>query len=162
MDSFLLGGMSFYGDPFSSKGGWEAENEIGKTFSRFNSYKSKTSDQTFFLPTDRMFELHIYGSETTSRGYFEVFIGEEVTTAQLPIELCSKYISASDYIKVTLSGTEITQDWYYQLEHEIIPSYQAEKKNTYMLQVYDKRFIGMEQLEASEMDVFVPVERKKV
>ncbi len=162
MDSLLLGGMNFYGDPFSSKGGWESENEIGKTFSRFNSYKSKTFEQAFFLHTDRMFELHIYSDETALRGYFEIFIGEEVNTAQLPIQLCSKFIPASDYIKITLSGMEITQDWYYQLEHSIAPSYQVERKNSYLLQVYDERFIGMEQLEASVMDVFIPVEQKTV
>lgn len=160
LDSLLLGGVSFYGDPFSIKSGWDIENEIGKTCNRFINFITENPERIYSSHRQYLYEVHIYGSETESKGYFEVFVGEEMNTARLPITLCTKFIAASDYLKVTLNGTEITGDWSKTLDTEILPSTGFKRNSTYIIQAYDERFKGVDNIEDSVLDVYIPVEKK--
>jgi hypothetical protein len=110
LDALLLGGVGFYGDPFSLKGGWDSDNEIGRTCRRFAEFIDSNPVRPYSKDIPIFYEVHIYGDETAEKGYFEVFAGEEVTTAELPAALCAKYIAASDYVKLTLTGPEITEE----------------------------------------------------
>ncbi len=159
LGSLLLGGVSFYGDPFSTKSGWDTENEIGTTWSRFVEFITANPDRPYSLNGQYMYEVHIYGSETTLKGRFEVFVGEEVTTAHLPVMLCSKYIPASDYLKITLTGKEIIGDWWQKLDSEIMPSIGIKKNPAYLIEAYDERFKGMDKIEESTLDIFIPIEK---
>ena len=158
--SMLLGGVSFYGDPFSRKGGWDAENEIGKTCDRFLAHIAANPERPYSRGEEVMYEIHVYGAETKSKGYFEVFVGEEVTDTELPVALSAKRLPESDYIKITLSGQEITGDWWQTLDTDILPSFHAKRHLPYIIQAYDVRFKGMDQLEDSVMDAYVPVSVK--
>lgn len=155
--SMLLGGVSFYGDPFSRKGGWDAENEIGKTCDRFLTYIAANPERPYSRNQETVYEVHVYGEETASKGYFEVFVGEEVTGSQLPVELNAKQFPESDYIKITLSGQEITGDWWQTLDTDILPAFNARRQLPYIIQAYDSRFKGMDQLDGSVMDAYIPV-----
>ena len=104
-----------------------------------------------------MYEIHVYGEETASKGYFEVFVGEEVTGEPLPVALSMKLLPESDYIKITLSGQEITGNWWQTLDTDILPAFHAKRHLSYIIQAYDSRFKGMDQLEGSVMDAYVPV-----
>ena len=159
LDALLLGGVGFYGDPFSKKSGWDSENEIGRTWNRFMAHLAANPERAYSCKKSCLYEVHIYGDETASKGCFEIFVGEEVNTAQLPVPLCAKFFPASDYIKVTLAGTEIISDWWQELETEILPKYRVKRSDCYMLQVYDERFLGMDQLEGSVLDVLVAVQK---
>lgn len=159
LDALLLGGMSFYGDPISVKGGWDEENEIGKTARRFFDFISEYPHRPYSTNNPFMYEVHIYNDETETKGYFEIFFGEEVNTAQLPICLSSKYIEASDYLKVTLTGREITSDWWKALDDAFLASNAMKRNFSHIIQVYDERFKGLDKIEDSEMDVYVPLER---
>ena len=160
LHSILLGGVSFYGDPFSRKGGWDSENEIGKTWSRFIAFLAGHPQRPYSSGKQVSYEVHIYGEETETKGYFEVFVGEEVTTAELPAALSAKHLPESDYIKITLSGQEITADWWQTLDRDILPSFSAARRYPFIVQVYDSRFKDMEHLEDSELDAYIPVEIK--
>jgi predicted transcriptional regulator YdeE len=155
----LLGGLCFYGDPISAKGGWDSENEIGKTWSRFSEFLRENPDRPYSSHGGTMYEIHIYGIETRSKGYFEVFVGEEVNTAQLPIALSTKFIPASDYLKITLNGNEITGDWWHELDTKIMPSSGSKRNFAYLIQAYDEKFKGMDKIEDSILDVYIPVEK---
>lgn len=155
--SMLLGGVSFYGDPFSRKGGWDSENEIGKTCDRYLSYIATNPERPYSSGREAMYEVHVYGEETASKGYFEVFVGEEVTGAQLPIALSAKQLPESDYLKITLTGQEITGDWWQTLDTELLPAFHAARSAPYIVQAYDHRFKGMDQLDDSVMDAYIPV-----
>ncbi len=159
LDCLLLGGMSFYGDPFSKKRGWEEENEIGKTWKRFTEFIDGNPVRQYSAKGSYLYEIHVYNQETPSKGYFEVFVGEEVTTEKLPITLSSKFIDSSDYLKITLTGKEIISDWWLKLDTEIIPSRNLRRNYGYIIQAYDERFKGMASIEDSELDAFIPVER---
>jgi hypothetical protein len=123
LNGMLVGGVSFYGDPFRMKGGWDSDNEIGNTCRRYGEIIAaypeliKPNRQRVF------YEIHIYGRETAEKGYFEVFAGEEVKTAELPVDLVSKYLPASDCLKVTLAGWEIREDWWKRLDEELLPEF---------------------------------------
>ena len=155
--SMLLGGMSFYGDPFSRKGGWDTENEIGKTWDRLSALIAANPERPYSCRKEVMYEIHIYGEETASKGYFEVFVGEEVTGEPLPVALSLKRLPEADYLKITLSGQEITGDWWQTLDTDILPAFHAKRHLPYIIQAYDSRFKGMDQLEGSVMDAYVPV-----
>lgn len=157
LDALLLGGVGFYGDPFSQKGGWDADNEIGHTCRRLEEFLKDNPESGCFRNQQVFYEIHIYGKETADKGYFEVFAGLEVRTAELPIALSTKYIPASDYIKLTLSGAEITADWWMRFEQEVLPLYGVMRNEGYIIQAYDDRFKGMDQLESSELDAYIPV-----
>jgi predicted transcriptional regulator YdeE len=156
LNGMLLGGVSFYGDPFSVKSGWDSDNEIGNTCRRYGELIAGCPELT--ASARRVFyEIHIYGRETADKGYFEVFAGEEVTTAELPVYLLSKYIPESDYLKVTLGGAEITEDWWKKLDDGLLPEFKVVRNGAFIIQAYDERFKGMEQIDASEIDVYIPV-----
>lgn len=159
LDSMLLGGVDFYGDPISAKGGWDAENEIGKTWQRFSAFITENPERPYSYNKPFFYEVHIYGSETEKKGYFEVFVGEEVNTAQLPVALSTKFIPASDYLKITLYGKEVTGDWWLKLDTEIIPASGLKRKSAYLIEAYDERFKGMDKIEDSILDVYIPVEK---
>lgn len=157
LDSLLLGGMSYYGDPISTKGGWNEENEIGNTFQRFIQFIMENPDRPYSSHGSTMYEVHVYNRDTPVNGHFEVFVGEEVKTPELPIALACKYIPSSRYLRVTLSGGEITGDWWQTLDTEIMPARQLTRLADYIIQAYDERFKGLNNLEESEMDAFIPV-----
>ena len=74
-----LVGMSFYGDPFSTRGGWEAENEIGRLWSRLMKYLGENGEMIQYLAQPGVaYEVHIYNEETVTQGIFEVFVGVPV------------------------------------------------------------------------------------
>jgi len=157
LNPLLLGGVSFYGDPFSRKAGWDSENEIGKTWSRFIGHITENPERSYSCNEPYLYEIHIYGSETAAKGYFEVFVGEEVNTAKLPFSLSSKFLPEADYLKVTLYGQEITSDWCQTIETEIIPECGVKLNASYIIQAYDERFKGMDHLDDSVLDAYIPV-----
>lgn len=159
LEPMLLGGLSFYGDPFSKRGGWDSENEIGKVWNRFSQYLAEHPDRPYSCGKNWMYEIHITGSETAEKGHIEVFVGEEVNTPQLPFALSVKFFPAGDYLKVTLSGLEIESDWWMRLDDEILPSMGLKQDGRYVIQVYDQRFLGMDRLDESVMDALIPLQR---
>lgn len=157
LNSLQLGGVSFYGDPFSRKGGWDSENEIGKTWSRFICHITENPERSYSCNAPYMYEIHIYGSEMAAKGYFEVFVGEEVNTAKLPFSLSAKFFPESDYLKVTLYGQEITSDWWQMLDTDLISECGVKRNAPFIIQAYDERFKGMDHLEGSMLDIYIPV-----
>ena len=41
----LLGGVGFYGDPFTRKSGWDSDNEIGGTWQRYSEFLSENPER---------------------------------------------------------------------------------------------------------------------
>ncbi len=155
----LLGGMGFYGDPFSAKAGWDSENEIGKTWQRFTDWLAANPGDPRFTEKSVLYELHVYSPETPVKGVFEVFVGGAVSTHELDEALIAKWIPAGEYLKVTLTGTEITGDWGMLLDAEMLPQMGLERRGAHLIQAYDARFKGTGSVSESEMDAYIPVQR---
>jgi predicted transcriptional regulator YdeE len=153
-----LVGFNFFGDPFQSRAGWDAENEIGRLWQRFSRFCAEQPD---LLPKGSLpgigYEVHIHHLETIERGEFEVFTGYEIDIGlSIPIQMVLKFLPAVRYAVFTLSGEEITSDWDAQIEAWL-------KDNSWVsdygfnYQRYDHRFRGMDHLEDSEVEVWVPL-----
>jgi len=158
--ALLLVGFDFFGDPFRSYSGWSEENEIGRLWARWIAYLQNAQPPlSHVLPQSVMYEVHVYHPETLQTGEFEVFVGNEVSAFdEFPPEVVVKTLPASRYAVFTLSGQEITADWPWVMDTEWLPALGVRRRTTYNFQRYDARFKGMDALDASELDVYVPLE----
>jgi len=158
-EPILLAGKSFYGDPFSTKRGWDIDNEIGRTWQRFFEYYHKHPERPYSKGEYNFYEVHIYSEETEETGVFEVFIGEASKTAEIPFELSSKYLPQTEYIEVTLHGDEITSDWWTQVKNKDLKEMGYEPSHSYLIQCADERFKGMDKLNESTLVAMVPIKK---
>jgi predicted transcriptional regulator YdeE len=154
---FLLG-FSFFGDPFKISAGWTEENEIGRLWKRFMSYWTHHRDHIPYLKTDQvMYEMHIEHTETHQTGEYEVFVGVEMTKlAEVPVELAIKILPPATYAVFTLTGAEIASDWSKMMA-EWMAQAGYRRAYPYGFQRYDERFKGLDRIEESTLDVYVPI-----
>lgn len=157
----LLVGFSFFGDPFSMSGEWTEENEIGRLWHRFISYMTKNQDCIKHIVDNEVaYEVHVEHEETKLKGHSEVFVGVEVEELEdVPVEMLMKTLPPITYAVFTLKGQQITSDWPKMIGQWMTQSgYQ--QAYTYGFQRYDQRFKGIERIDESELDVYVPIKRK--
>ena len=154
-----LVGFSFFGDPFATSGGWTEENEIGRLWHRFTTYlESHSSHIHHVKDKDASYEVHIEHDETAEKGHYERFVGVEVEELEdVPTQLLIKILPQTTYAVFTLKGQQIVSDWSKDIFQEWMPGsgYQAAYK--YSLQRYDRRFKGLDNLDESVLDVYVPI-----
>ncbi|MEM9954433.1 MAG: GyrI-like domain-containing protein [Chloroflexota bacterium] len=148
VDSFLLAGLSFFGDPFHTHAGWTEANEIGRLWKRLMNNKKQSQ------PT--MYEVHIQHENSKLTGEFEVFVGFEVSDwSKTQPDLCLKVLPASLYAVFTFKGEALYQD-----EALVDRWLEAEGYKTghpYFIQRFDQRFKGIDRLDQSELDFLVPI-----
>ena len=156
----ILLGFSFFGDPFGASGGWTEENEIGRLWTRFMTYLQANRDRIGQVKTDQvMYEVHVEHEETALTGEYEVFVGLEVEKLEdVPVELAAKILPPATYAVFTLEGGQITSDWNMTIS-EWMSSSGYERTHAYGFQLYDDRFKGVERIDESILDVYVPVKR---
>jgi predicted transcriptional regulator YdeE len=155
-----LVGLSFYGDPFRFHGGWEQENEIGRLWARFMAYYDRRrAEIRHMVDPSVMYEVHVEHAETARTGEFEVFCGVEVTRLdETPVELVAKVLPATQYAVFTLRGSEISSD-YNQAMVDWMARSGCKRGHAYGFQRYDERFKGVENIENSVLEAYVPVTR---
>ena len=157
-DHLFLAGLDFFGDPFSASAEWTEDNEIGRLWSRFMAYMTVHGKAlSCVINSGTGYEVHIHHPETASTGFFEIFVGVEIATVvEVPVELVIKVLPAAQYAVFTLIGQEIVQDWSKEIEgwiadHGYVSAYR------YGFQLYDHRFKGMDRLDESAIDAYVPI-----
>jgi AraC family transcriptional regulator len=155
-----LVGFSFFGDPFKLSGGWTEENEIGRLWNRFMDYLMKHPAAIKHVRAEKVaYEVHIEHAETKQTGESEVFIGVEVDALEdVPVETTIKLLPPTTYAVFTLHGKEITADWSKMIS-EWMNRAGYHNPYPYSFQYYDERFKGVQQIEESVLDVYVPVKR---
>jgi predicted transcriptional regulator YdeE len=154
----LLVGLGFYGDPFAESAGWTEENEIGRLWNRFMAYIADHPNAIQGVIDENVaYELHVETVETATAGFREVFVGVEVERlVDVPVELSAKILPATTYAVFTLKGEQIAADWS-MIIGEWVSRSTYDAVGTYGFQRYDERFQGVENLAASELDVYVPI-----
>jgi predicted transcriptional regulator YdeE len=154
----ILVGLSFYGDPFAESGGWTEENEIGRLWNRFMAYVADQGDAIQHVEGEYVaYEVHVESAETACKGFREVFVGVEVEQlADVPVELLVKILPAATYAVFRLKGEQIASDWSTVIGQWLCRSIYQSAGN-YGFQRYDAHFRGVDNLTASELDVYVPV-----
>ncbi len=154
---WLVVGMSFYGDPFSQASSWSEDNEIGLLWKRFMAFdlakiKHRTALDTFL-------EIHIETRETATKGIYEVFVGAQVNKLEdVPVECVVKVLPAAQYAVFTLEGQQIVSDWSNVL-WDWLASSGYSRAHKYFIQCYDSRFKGMDRIDESVLDAYIPVKR---
>lgn len=158
-NKIVLVGFSFFGDPFATSGGWTEENEIGRLWNRFETYMAHHGDRVKHIKDPKVgYEVHIAHEETAAKGHLEIFVGLEVTQLEhVPVELSMKVLPPAKYAVFTLKGKQITSDWPKMIYQEWMPASGYQEAYPYMFQLYDQRFKGLEHLDASVLDAYVPV-----
>lgn len=156
MDPLHLMGMNYYGDPFSQKGGWSTDNEIGRTWERFMTYVQATPSRPSGNEPGVLYEVHLYTEETPKTGAFEVFVGESSLWESVPLNLVTKDLPGGQYLVLTLTGDQITGDCE-QAAMEAAKQVGKTPDPRYVILRYDHRFKGMDRLAESELDVLIPV-----
>ncbi len=90
-------------------------------------------------------------------GEYEIFVGVEVDRLEnVPVRLSIKILPPTKYAVFTLAGQEIVADWSAEMQAWLTRTgYQ--RAYAYGFQYYDERFKGMEQIDESVLDMYVPV-----
>jgi predicted transcriptional regulator YdeE len=158
-ERIVLAGMSFYGDPFDTSTAWTEENQIGLLWQRLISYfQDHAGTLNLDLDQEANYEVHIYGPQTEAEGIFEVFIGLRIhDLADVPYDLIVKVLPPARYAVFSLNGKAITSDW----EQEIgiwLDANGYREAHPYNFQYYDDRFKGLDRIEESTLDVYIPIE----
>ncbi len=158
----ILAGFSFYGDPFQFSADWTEENEIGRLWVRFINYiKNYSSKIDSLINPYVCYEVHIESDETKQKGIYEIFVGTEISEiVKLPYQLLVKVLPSTKYAVFTFSGQEITSDWSKTIYQKWLPNSKYSSSFSYSFQYYDKRFKGLDRIEESILDVYIPVKDK--
>ncbi len=155
----ILAGFSFFGDPFNSSPEWSEENEIGRLWARLMTY-IQLHPEYFLHARDafQAYEVWVKHAETATHGYYEIFVGMEILDLHtVPPDLCLKRLPSAQYAVFTLQGNQIHSDWPEHVYKTWLPAAGYHEVFTYQIQFYDARFKGMDRLEASEIDVYIPL-----
>jgi predicted transcriptional regulator YdeE len=162
LDRIILAGFSFFGDPFATSAEWTAENEIGRLCTRFMEYLETNKERTKDLFQSHIsYEVWTWNEETRAKGHFDIFVGMEVEDVKaVPYDLLVRILPPCEYAVFTLKGQEITTDWYKPMYEEWLPQSGYGEAYPYQFQYYDQRFKGMDRVDESELDVYVPVIKK--
>jgi AraC family transcriptional regulator len=162
-DQIILVGFSFFGDPFATSAGWTEENEIGRIWQRLMAYLEIHGRHIKHVKDAEIhYEVHIEHEETESRGHYEVFAGMEVEKLEdVPVQLLVKVLPATKYAVFTFKGEQITSDWSKMIFHEWMPQSGYQRAHRYGFQLYDHRFRGLDNIDQSELDVYVPIEQRR-
>jgi len=157
----LLVGLSFFGDPFSTNAGWTEENEIGRLWNRWCKFLGENPGCIQHIKNDRQsYEVHVEHEETASKGHREVFVGIEVEKLEnVPVDLLVKILPAATYAVFTLKGKEIFSDWP-KIIGEWMSSSEYESASHFGFELYDERFKGLDKIDDSVLDVYIPIKKK--
>ena len=158
----ILVGFSFFGDPFQLSGEWREENEIGRLWQRFMTYMAHHGDQIKHLTNKSVcYEVHIEHEETPLKGHYEIFVGIEVEQLEdIPVDVLMKILPPTTYAVFTLKGQQIASDWSRMVYYDWLPGSGYQVAYNYGFQLYDHRFKGLQNLDESELDIYIPVKSR--
>jgi AraC family transcriptional regulator len=162
-DGMMFVGMVFYGNPFAGAGGWSEENEIGKLWGRFASYREKHEAQfKHIVNPEAEYEIHITTETYEETKEYYVMVGVAVSEIEsLPLETFAKVFPPTTYAVFTLRGAQTTSNWSVDLYETWLPASGYEQAYDYIFECYEaERFKGMDDPE-SELDIYVPVKKKE-
>ncbi|MHA2271986.1 MAG: GyrI-like domain-containing protein [Candidatus Hodarchaeales archaeon] len=161
--SLRLIGCIFYGDPFHSAGGWSEENEIGLTWQRFSVLYEKHKDfiQQHQINRDLTYEVHIEPAEYPKTKKFYVFVGVEVSALnEIPLEMFNNILPPARYAIFTFKGKEMFRGGDF-IWKKWLPESGYRESHPFLIQAYDDKRFDHRNIENSELDYYIPIERKE-
>ncbi len=163
MEPLTLLGIDYYGPIETLRDEMTPIETLWERFSLFCKNRWYTIED-LILDESISYEVHIWNQEELEdTKNFMAFIGVEVEELiETPVELVGKILPCGKYAKATLIGKEI-EEWEKLVYKEWLENsdYQVRMFGTYSLdyQRYDdKYFKGIENLENSKLEVYIPIE----
>ena len=153
-----LAGVSFFGDPFSAHAGWTEENEIGRLWQRFFRLREILKETAPKALSRRMYEVHLIGDEFLETGEYEVFLGYEITSREMvPPLMLRKSLPGGRRALFTVKGESIADMDCYASMQNWLEQQGLQREGGWTYNLYDDRFLGMDRLSESVLDVVIPV-----
>lgn len=162
LSPLLLAGLNFFGDPFQEADGWSEENAIGRLWQRFMRLSEFSQAELNARKIgDFAYEVHIETPETPISGAYEVFVGVQVESLfdDIP-HLVFKQLPNTKYALFTLKGKEINGNWTEIIFEDWLKTSPYESSAPYIIERYDERFKGIDQIDESIIDVLVPIKER--
>jgi AraC family transcriptional regulator len=156
-------GMVYYGNPFHAEGVTPEENEVGKLWTRFNTYWDAHREAfKHEVDADIAWELHVVGDEYEQTKEYAVMVGVEVSAIEDPPDpIFCKVLPAGQYAVFTLRGEEMNGNWGRTIYNEWLPASGYEESSSCTLERYDeKRFKAWGGPE-SEVEIWVPIKARE-
>jgi len=155
----IVAGMVFHGDPFRGGQGWTEENEVGKLWGRFGRFWDNQRDNIKnIVDPGKHYEIWVEPNDYKDTKESCLMIGVEIRKIKdLPFELSVKVLPASKYAIFTLKGDRIKSNWGDEIYKKWLPESGYQEAHKYLLEVYDDRFKGLDNLTDSELDVHLPI-----
>jgi len=155
----LIIGMNYYGDPFSVGGAWSVDNAIGKLWQRFSTYLSKHAKQILHrVNMDESYECHVMDETFEDTGEYGIMVGLEVSSlTNQPVHLVSKVIPKKKYLVLILRGQDIVSDQQVFINQILKAHPEKSVDSRFFFEKYDKRFKGMNRLEESLVEIYIPL-----
>ena len=75
----------------------------------------------------------------------------------MPVELLVKVLPPATYAVFTMRGQQIISDWHHAIYHQWLPQSGYQIAGGYSFQFYDHRFKGLDNVDESVLDVYMPV-----
>ncbi len=141
------------------------EDQVGNLWERLADFcrESWGSIEPHVVNPELSYEVHIWNEdELEEKGELNVFVGMEVNSLDdIPLELVGKVLPAGGYAVGTVRGEDI-KHWETDILHEWLP------ESDYMMSMFngklfhaqcyhEEKFKGVDNLEESELQVFIPV-----
>jgi AraC family transcriptional regulator len=155
--------MVYYGNPFHDTDAAPEQNEIGKLWTRFNTYWDGHRQAFKHQVNEKIaYELHITTDEYEQTREYYVMVGVEVSEVEdLPAPIFAKMLPAGQYAIFTLQGEQVTGNWGKAIYGEWLPFSAYEEAYACTIERYDEdRFKGWGDAE-SEVEIWVPVKAKE-
>ena len=160
LPAMALAGFSFFGDPFHSHSGWTEENEIGRVWQRLTVfYDAIPAEMRHNADESVWYELHLEHPGSIEKGEWEIFVAYQIEKPEAhAIEMTVKYLPAMTWAIFPIKGSDIGSfDTEYK---KWLEASGYEEELPLLVERYDERFKGMDNLEESELDYMVPVRKK--
>jgi predicted transcriptional regulator YdeE len=78
----------------------------------------------------------------------------------VPLELTVKILPPAAYAIIALEGQQIISDWYKMAFAEWLPGAGYEGEHSHIIQRYDERFKGLDPIDDSVLEVYIPVKTR--
>jgi predicted transcriptional regulator YdeE len=163
LSGMTIAGMVYYGNPFKDAKAAPEQNEIGKLWTRFNTYWESHREAVKHVVNARIgWELHIATDEYKETKEYFVMVGVELSAIEdLPAPVFVKVFPAGQYAVFTLRGEQMTGNWGDAIYQEWLPSSAYEEAYSCTFERYDEdRFSGWGNPE-SEVEIWVPIRARE-
>ena len=162
-DELTVVGMVYYGNPFHTEGATPEENEVGKLWTRFNTYWDGHREAfKHEVDVDVAWELHIVTDEYEQTKEYAVMVGVQVSEIEdLPAPIFCKVLPAGQYAVFSLRGEEMNGNWGRTIYDEWLPASPYEEAISCTLERYDAKCFKAWGDPESEVEIWVPIKARE-